>query len=554
MSSPIFLALPVPAWIVDPATRAVLLANPAAQERGTLVCGREADPLVGACVVAPDGRSRPLVARLAPLAHEGRDAWLVAEAGAGAREARILAALPDLWFLVGADRRYQEVSDENDPRLVGRWSDAVGRRFGEVLPPDVAERAEAAMERSGERHSVEHVEYQLDLADGRHAHFDARIVPLPEGGWLYLTRDITELRAAEQRFRSIAEGAPIGIFMTDADGSCIYTNARWQEIYGLTAEQALGDGWAGPVHPDDLERVSALWTLCTQERRPFEAEFRVRRADGVSQEVRARSQPIHDSTGRAIGHVGAVESLDDARRLERAETARRLAEQASRAKTEFLSRMSHELRTPLNAILGFGQLLELERGADRQRVVQQAGQIVAAGRLMLSMIEDLLELQAIEAGRATVHLRPVALRPLVGQVTSLLAPLAAPRGITVEQHLPAHLIVRSDERRLQQILVNLGSNAVKYNKPAGRVSFSAAVEGDGTLCLAVEDTGDGMTHEQLGRLFEPFERLGRERSAVPGTGLGLAIARQFAQMLGGDLAISSTPGVGTRVVLSLPMA
>jgi PAS domain S-box-containing protein len=552
VNTSLFHALPVPAWIVDPGTRGVVRANPCAEARGTLVCGTGADPLGAATVVTRDGRTQRLIARLATVEYDGREAWLIADAGAGAREASILAALPDLWFLIDADLRYVDVSDAQDPRLVGRWDDAVGRRFGEVLPPEHAARAEAAMLSSRARHAVERIEYGLDLPDGRHAFFDARIVPLPEGGWLYLTRDITELRAAEQRFRAIAEGAPIGIFMTDAAGACVYTNARWQQIYGLDADAAHGDGWTRGLHPDDRARVAALWLQAAAQRRPFEAEFRLCAADGSVREVRARSQPIFDAEAHVAGHVGAVESLDDERRLARAEQARRVAEEASRAKSEFLSRMSHELRTPLNAILGFGQLLQIEGGADPKRVVQQAGQIVGAGRLMLSMIEDLLELQAIEAGRATVHLRDVALRPLVAQVASLLAPLAALRGVTIEQHLPAHLTVHTDERRLQQILVNLGSNAVKYNRPAGRVRFVAELGTDGRLALAVEDTGEGMTADEVTRLFQPFERLGRERSAVPGTGLGLAIARQFAQMLGGELDIGSTPGVGTRVVLKLP--
>jgi signal transduction histidine kinase len=297
-----------------------------------------------------------------------------------------------------------------------------------------------------------------------------------------------------------------------------------------------------------------MWLQAARTRRPFEAEFRLCAADGSTREVRARSQSIFDDDGQVSGHVGAVESLDDERRLARAEQARRVAEQASRAKSEFLSRMSHELRTPLNAILGFGQLLQLEGGNDPKRVVQQAGQIVGAGRLMLSMIEDLLELQAIEAGRATVHLREVALHPLVAQVTSLLAPLAALRGVTIEQDVPAHLVVHADARRLQQILVNLGSNAVKYNRPAGQVRCVAQATGDGRVMLTVEDTGEGMTADELARLFQPFERLGREHSAVPGTGLGLAIARQLAQMLGGELVITSTPGQGTRAVLGLPLA
>ena len=240
------------------------------------------------------------------------------------------------------------------------------------------------------------------------------------------------------------------------------------------------------------------------------------------------------------------------------ELERRVAERtaeatrANAAKSDFLARMSHELRTPLNAVLGFGQLLEMSRLDERQR--QSVAQILAAGRLLLGLIDEVLEISRIEAGRLRLSMEPVAVAPVVGAALELVGPLAAARGIALRVDEPlAAPPVRADRQRLQQILLNLLSNAVKYNREGGHVRVACA-SADGRVQVRVTDTGRGIAPEDLGRLFTPFERLGAERGVVEGSGLGLAVCRQLAEAMGGAILVESRPGVGSTFTLELPAA
>jgi CheY-like chemotaxis protein/nitrogen-specific signal transduction histidine kinase len=254
--------------------------------------------------------------------------------------------------------------------------------------------------------------------------------------------------------------------------------------------------------------------------------------------------------------AGVVEDLSEHQQLERSEQARAKAEAASRAKTEFVSRMSHELRTPLNAMLGFAQLLGLDKTAPlagHQRA--WAEQIQRAGWHLLDMINDTLDLARIESGAVGFELQPVAVKPLIEASRELLAPLALRRQVQIIEELPAAaLAVKADETRFKQILSNLLSNAVKYNRDGGRVVVRALAAPAGRVTIEVEDNGLGMTESQLGSLFQPFNRLGREASGVEGTGIGLVICRRLAEAMGGTLEASSRAGQGSVFTLVLPRA
>ncbi len=213
--------------------------------------------------------------------------------------------------------------------------------------------------------------------------------------------------------------------------------------------------------------------------------------------------------------------------------------------------MSHELRTPLNAILGFAQLLELDELPEDQ--ASSVDQIQVAGRHLLSLINEVLDISRIEAGRVSLSTEPVEVGDLLEEVATLLAPVAEAAGIelSVDTDGARVLRVHADRQRLVQVLLNLGSNAVKYNSRGGSVAFSTATAAKGRVRLEVRDTGPGIAHEQQGELFIPFSRLGAERSAVEGTGVGLALSKQLVEVMGGAIGVESFPGHGSTFWVEL---
>jgi nitrogen-specific signal transduction histidine kinase len=243
---------------------------------------------------------------------------------------------------------------------------------------------------------------------------------------------------------------------------------------------------------------------------------------------------------------------DQAAKDEELRLAKLAAEQANHAKSEYLSRMSHELRTPLNAILGFAQLLELDHLHDEQR--DNLGHIMSGARHLLSLINEVLDIAAIEAGRLTLSLEPVPLADVVAETVSLIRPLADQRNIMVAApDVACSIHVLGDRQRLKQVLLNLLSNAVKYNRDGGSVELSCAPVADDRLRVKVADTGLGIPPEALARLFVPFERVGRQ-SGIEGTGLGLPLSKRLAEAMGGNLDLTSTPDQGSTFWIELPLA
>jgi signal transduction histidine kinase/CheY-like chemotaxis protein len=261
--------------------------------------------------------------------------------------------------------------------------------------------------------------------------------------------------------------------------------------------------------------------------------------------------------GLLLAMTGHTRRLEAA--MQEASAQKQAADAANRAKSEFLSRMSHELRTPLNAVLGFAQVMELDAQhplPDSQR--QRVQQIQHAGWHLLAMIDDVLDISRIDAGTLQLHMAPVGLRNALHGALDLVAPLAQRQGIELEglPPVPPDWAVQADATRLRQVLVNLLSNAVKYNRPGGRVRLSvrAVPAADGLpegFEVAVSDTGVGMSEVQLAQLFQPFNRLGRERSSVDGTGIGLVISRHLMQCMGGELAVRSVEGKGSTFTARL---
>ena len=233
---------------------------------------------------------------------------------------------------------------------------------------------------------------------------------------------------------------------------------------------------------------------------------------------------------------------------------REVSELANAAKTDFLSRVSHEMRTPLNAVMGFAQLLEAQPELDAQKTRHYARHIHTAGGHLLSLVTDLLDLNRIAQGQLKINVQRLQLSAVVDETLDMLSSLARDHGIELDTTVAGDLVVLADHLRLRQVLLNLGSNAIKYNRHGGSVSLRAKRLATGPIRIEVRDNGIGMTAEQQQQLFEPFERLGHETSKTPGVGLGLVIVRGLVHQMGGTLALASAARQGTTVTIELPAA
>src|SRR5438105_1748322 len=271
----------------------------------------------------------------------------------------------------------------------------------------------------------------------------------------------------------------------------------------------------------------------------------------IDVEITARPISFNGKKARLVLVNDVTERLRDERALEQAKNE---ADRANQAKSEFLSRMSHELRTPLNAILGFGQLLERQNPTDSQRT--RVGHIISAGRHLLSLINEVLDISRIEAGKLQLSLEPVCLADALEEALSLMRPLAAERGteLSTSSEVDRTDYVMADRQRFKQVLLNLLTNAVKYTPPGGPVTVSYSSAGPATTRILVEDTGTGISEEKLARLFIPFDRLGAEQTSIEGTGLGLALCQRLMHAMNGTIGANSVPNKGTTFWVELARA
>jgi signal transduction histidine kinase/ActR/RegA family two-component response regulator len=377
--------------------------------------------------------------------------------------------------------------------------------------------------------------------------------------------DVTERHATEARLREAVEraalaarGAGIGTWESDPDADTGWWDAQMFRLRGMDRQPGLVQAaqmlaW---LHPADRDAYVHQLRAALREDSPTNSEFRVVWPDGTVRWLASRSSPVRDETGRTVRRIGINWDTTDARNAEAARQERLLAQREGQAKARFLARISHELRTPLNAVLGFSQLLLAEtaehQAPDPATWRSRVTQVQASGEHLLALIDDVLELSSLESGELPLSLQPVALAPLVQTSLPLVELLAGQHQVGL--HLGAlDGWVLADPVRLRQVLLNLLSNAIKYNRPGGEVRVSAEAS-NGWWLLRVQDSGRGLSAEQLEHLFEPFNRLGAEREGIAGTGIGLAIVQAAVQHMGGSVQVRSTPGVGSVFELALQQA
>ena len=378
------------------------------------------------------------------------------------------------------------------------------------------------------------------------------------------------LRESEARFRTMADSAPVMIWLGDANGQAEWFSRSWLEFTGKSLDEQVGDGFAASIHPEDLDQVVASYAGYAARREPFRLELRLRRSDGEYRWLLNSGTPRLTPAGEFAGYIGSCIDITELKNVEmereallarersaraEADHARLAAEHANDVKAQFLAAMSHELRTPLNAIGGYVDLLQMGiRGpiTDMQR--EDLERIRRNQRHLLGLINNVLNFAKIEAGHVEYHIIEARLHGILDGMYSLVAPQVRSRGLSYE-YVPCDptIVVRTDPEKVQQILLNLLSNAVKFTD-RGHVRLEC-VAAESDVAIRVIDTGLGIPTEKLEAIFEPFVQVDQNFTREgQGTGLGLSISRDLARAMGGDITVESVLGQGALFTLTLPRA
>jgi len=402
----------------------------------------------------------------------------------------------------------------------------------------------------------------------------------------------TELRQSEERFRTLSNCSPVGIFLLDTEGQCVYTNPRSQTICGFSFAESLGEGWMQFIHPDDRERAIADWINFRHEQQEESYEYRFQMPDGTARWTHVRATSMYTDEGKLIGYVGTIEDITQRKQVEaareqviREQTARQEAEAANRMKDEFLAVLSHELRTPLNAMMGWARLLrtqKLEKSV-KERALETIERNAAA---QAQLIEDILDVSKIIRGKLNLNQVPINLISIIEVVLDSVRPQMAEKSIQLETVLDASIgKVRVDPVRLQQVIWNLLSNAIKFTPKGGRVevrlhrteirngewrvgSEESGIKGEENsqfpipdsqftayAQIQVIDTGIGINPDFLPNVFDRFRQADSTTTrSHDGLGLGLAIVRHLVELHNGTVhAASLGEGKGATFTVHLPL-
>ncbi len=388
---------------------------------------------------------------------------------------------------------------------------------------------------------------------------------------------IQEIFPTGQLQTALLHSTQFAIIATDEDGIVKIFNIGAERMLGYEASEVLGHVMLADLcDPEEVsKRTEALnlelgtpfspgfEAMVYKARQNFEDVFKLTfiRKDGTPIPICLSVMVIQGGSRATGGYLLLGTDHSEFHKLEtehelltsafkerqlELQNAKEVAELANHAKSDFLSSMSHELRTPLNAILGFAQLLESGNSPTTPEQKISIDQILQAGWYLLGLINEVLDLGLIESGKLSLSFEPISLTELMSDCQSMMQPQA--EHASIEIHFPAlegPWLVKADRTRVKQVLVNLLTNAIKYNRVGGRVDVSCSVVGKGGIRVSVQDTGEGLAADKLGQLFQAFNRLGQENGEQEGTGMGLVVSKRLVELMGGTIGVESTPGVGS---------
>jgi len=496
----------------------------------------------------------------------------------------VLERISDAFFALDDSWRFTYLNEKAALLLHRQRGELIGKVIWDEFPDPASSTFRDHYQHAVETQaSIAFAEYYPPLDSW----FEVHAYPSREGLSVYF-EDVSDKQRAqrmllesERRLRSLVEATAAAVWKTDPKGQIVAEEDDWRLLTGQSFDEMKGSGWLDAVHPEDREQTAAIWRAALASGSICEMEHRVRTPTGEYREMFARAVPVFDSTGQIEEWVGTHTdvtarkyaerqrdlALDEAvKARETAERAQEEAEVANRGKSEFLATMSHEFRTPLNAILGYTQIIDMGViGAVTPQQHDNLQRLRSSAVHLLGLVNDILDLSKIEAGRVSISRETGLVRDVVRSTMALVGPQAVARGIENSEECEGEEGVSylGDPDRVRQILVNLVSNAVKFTSPGGsvRLACGTAEHADPGARLVgnppwtfirVNDTGIGIPRDQLVKIFEPFVQAesGYTRTGS-GTGLGLAISRRLARLMGGDITVQSEVGRGSTFTLWL---
>jgi PAS domain S-box-containing protein len=492
--------------------------------------------------------------------------------GAALEYREVLDTAPDAMFVFAPDGTIAFANVQTE-RLFGySRAELVGQSLDLLIPERFRARHQHHVDRyrasPGTRAMGSGLELYGRRKDGTEIPIEVSLSPVRSATGTSVSvaiRDITERKRMEagaklnaERLASAVESVQDAFALFDASDRLVLCNSVYRGLVGHSlpgplvgkSYEELLDAWLGDLaFASESDRAHFRADRLAARREPTGA-FEVRTLDG-------RNLRVIDRRTAEGGIVKTIWDItDDVRMSDELQTARKAAEAASAAKSDFLSSMSHELRTPLNAILGFAQLLQRDKKAPLDaRHRERVGQILTGGEHLLRLIDDILDLSRIEAGAVAVSTEPVSTVEVLQEALATLQPMAARVGVRIELlPVPAEAaVVKADRTRFAQIVMNYGSNAIKYNRSDGSVAITTSVGDVGFVRVTVSDTGYGIPADKQDKLFQPFQRAGQETGPIEGTGIGLVITKRLAELMGGRVGFRSTPGRGSDFWVDLPL-